>query len=1152
LKSVGAAHSSVTESTFLLIADETCSDRPGSRLRLSEVLLVSLAYLEDVLFLNHQRLFPLREVQRRSGRLSHRLACAGNVTVTVSVTDSKESEGMFRLSVLGDFTLRAEAGDAKRLDVQTQHLVSVLVAANGHPMTPMELAYELSVGDKALKNWLSRRRRLLTADVFPRLTKGDPGYLLHVDRHDVDAWWLLDQADRPLENATDEQLIAVLQPGEPFPGVPGTDTDLLDSARRQIRRAQRSIALAVVRADRRIVMAAIAGLLESIIEDYPYDEEVAEANARLQAVIYGRQHGLEALHQTRLRLLGASLSPSSGLQALELELLGDPPVDEGGRDERAPAAWAPSPLPAGLPSSVTRLRADPYLAKTLPTLPEPSGQSRWLVASGSAGAGKTALVAELAAGCVDSGAVVLHLEPFRFGPEPWFRLFEVAMPDVQQLVAELTDAQADIAAFRHAVMTAVRAALEELAASGPMLLMVTKAHRLEAEAVEVLWYLARSPLPGNLTVVVAGDTTETNRSSPSHLGDEVSPAWESFARDLVVSGFGQVLEVPRLGREEVDQLIRQLHPGLGRHQSLLLAAKIVAGSDGLPGLILPLARSLSVDSLRLGGDEPVEPGAWQLVSRLPEEVKTPGAVAAVCGLRFSAQEVAEILGAERELVVEALNRLYNRSIVAPEAPTGHYRFTTAAVARAFLETALPEQLLIWRQRAADVFADDPIRRARQVVAFAPEPEACEALIEAAEAHVARGQHHEAAAAFELAVSLSPGHLRPRDCVGYVRALDLSGRHEEAEKVRSDALQRGLEVDDHSTALALLLASWPEAELFADAEELVARLDALDPEKLTPDERVVYAQYWSRHLTMAGRADDASTILREAEAFTTSPTQKVGLAVASRFVEWTRSSPAQCLELLDGVRPLLPEVEAARRVDLLAHAVVDAYESGLTERLEAARAELWAVVDQAGPVRRWHALLLDAVLAADAGDTAAAAIHRRDAFEHAVAHGLRHALEVNMASELAERWLYGLPLDGEAQFEGTDFLRLQHSPAPAGAGLALLLDAGGESEQAIAVAEQVAENALQHSHFLSYPSAAIVAPILARSRRERLRLQTRDLLLRRGNLMLVMGAFIAGLGPVTRYAEHLEPSRSERARLRTASRQLAEQTGWARWLELIAE
>ncbi|MEL6986127.1 MAG: hypothetical protein AAFO29_27100, partial [Actinomycetota bacterium] len=121
----------------------------------------------------------------------------------------------------------------------------------------------------------------------------------------------------------------------------------------------------------------------------------------------------------------------------------------------------------------------------------------------------------MAAAAADDGSSILHMEPFRFGPEPWFRLFAEAFPDVAGLIDELTDAKADIASFRHAVMLAVQSNLRDMAAAGPLVVVLTQAHRLESEAVEALWYLARSSLSANLTFVIAGDTT---RPAPGAVG----------------------------------------------------------------------------------------------------------------------------------------------------------------------------------------------------------------------------------------------------------------------------------------------------------------------------------------------------------------------------------------------------------------------------------------------------------------------------------------------------------------------------------------------------------------------------------------------------------------------------------------------------------
>ncbi|MEL6986128.1 MAG: hypothetical protein AAFO29_27105, partial [Actinomycetota bacterium] len=146
---------------------------------------------------------------------------------------------------------------------------------------------------------------------------------------------MLDHAEGPLDGVDDDRLLAVLKRSEPFPAVPDTDAERLGAARFEIRAAQRQLAIGVVRAGRRPVMAGITGLMQDLVDEDPYDEELAEADARLRATLFGRRHGLEALHQTRLRLLDSGLTPSEGLQQLEASLLGEPtPEDDSEPTDR--------------------------------------------------------------------------------------------------------------------------------------------------------------------------------------------------------------------------------------------------------------------------------------------------------------------------------------------------------------------------------------------------------------------------------------------------------------------------------------------------------------------------------------------------------------------------------------------------------------------------------------------------------------------------------------------------------------------------------------------------------------------------------------------------------------------------------------------------
>ncbi|MEM7272506.1 MAG: hypothetical protein AAF547_05450 [Actinomycetota bacterium] len=1068
-------------------------------------------------------------------------------------------------------------GESIPLDRQAKRLLAALVARRGRPASPDELAGELDTSEAAVRNGLSRLRKKVGDDVLP---SGRGGYRLGVDRRQVDAWWLLETLDRSLDDLTDEGLLAVLDHGESYPGVHETDT--IDGSRLEIRNAQKQLAVRVIEAGRRSVMVRIVGLIDARLHEDPYDEELIGAAARLHAELFGRRTGLGLLRAATTELVEVGLAPSTGLTDLELELLGDEPPNEVPHVGSGRSAPRRSVGPRGFPASFSGFDRPAYVppdGADFGSLADRSDPDRphWIAVRGPAGVGKTRFCVELAAAMFDGGAEVIHIEPARAGAGPWFQLFAEAFPEVGELIEELMDARADVADFRHSVAQTLRACLGELTGNGPAVVVITRADRFDTESVEALWYLLRSPMPGRLTVVLAGDTHH-DRTGPRVVSPQwpTSVAWESFVRDLADGDLATVVDIEPLDDVKMEQLVRGLHPTLGRVQAAQFARRVRRASGGLPGMAIPLIEALDSDPGRRGDGRDQETDLLaRLVAELSDDAQTIGAVGAVLGLRFRVGEVATISGVSEDAVVLALNELYRRGLVAVEsrlgalrggsadsdrhpaddddgpagADDGGYRFANAIAAAALLDTITPDQARIWHRRAAEFFARDAVRRARHVVASEGGAAAMVALIDAGDANLLHGRHYEAAADYQQATEFSDGPLPPKVLVGLSRALDLSGRTAEAEKVRSSAFDRALADGDHSVALALALSGGPEWELVRAPEVLLGRLDAVDPERLLPVERIAHAHYLTRQLVYGGRAADASRTVEAAWPAVETLADRVDLTLARRYVESARSAPASCLQILEGLRPQLDEIDVRRRADVLIHMAVDAYESAQPELFEHFRAELWRIVDQTAPIRRWHALLLDGVRLADQDRSEAGAAQRAAAAEHAIGHGIGDAITARLAGELAEQWILGEPLVAADELGADDVVALGTTSPLLDAGLVLITEAAGDRRGALVQAEAVVERALGRHNTRSAPSIAVVASVLARSSRHQLKAAALDMLMMRGDVMLLIGAFVAGLGPSARYAAHLESRPSERRRLLGLARDQAIRSGSRRWIRL---
>jgi tetratricopeptide (TPR) repeat protein len=1029
-----------------------------------------------------------------------------------------------------------------------------LVAGGGDAVSPPSLAADLDLADSAVKAWVYRRRQKFGDDVLPRGAKDASGYRLAFDRDEVDAWWLLDRFADPIDSLPDDRLIGVLRPGKVLDEF---DTPAISRCRREIRRSQRHLVVEVVRADRRSVMTNIVSLVDELLADSPFDEDLAWAHAQLQAELVGRRQGLQSLNETRIRLREVGLEPGDELRQLEAVLLG---VEAVADPLRATTETADLPLvrPRELPMGLADLRTGPYLERGALDLIDmaveggrQSDSAGWVVVAGPTGLGKGRYVAELAAVAFEAGAAVFHLEPFAFGPEPWQNAFRACFPSVDQFLADFDGSRLDAETFRTVVVRAVRTALIELSRAGPVVVVVTQAHQLGSEAIAAFWYLLRTPMPSNVAFVLTGDTSLSGRGLAGlWSGHGVSAAWQSFVDGVGASGSAQLVELPMLDVEQVEQLVRFHCPDFGRNRSLSLSRWIVETSGGLPGLALPLVLDAagqreSPETFQVPSTDPLR----RFVSSLPEQAQIVGAAAAVCGMRFAVDDVEALLQMPREMVADGLARLFIPDLIVAEGLAGRYRFATLPLAQMLAGSAPPEQLDVWHRRAAELFADDPVRKARHLAAVAIDGPAVRALTLAAQVLVEAGQYHEAVATFERVAQLSSRPFPVSACVEYVRALDLSGRHEEAAKVRGDAFDEALLNDEQSTALKLLLASWPEAEAFAESGQLASSLEAVDTTGLNAEERVLHACHLSRHLSLDGRVEAAQRVVVDATPADPSIDERASLMCAMRYAHSSTSAPALCHELLGPVRPHLADLSVAKRIEVLIWSAVDAYELGATEELEGIRGQLHRHKGDANPVQLWQTHLLDAVVAADNEDVEGAQRHRRSGFEHALGSGIRHALSVQLAAELAEQFLSDLPYAVADKLQPESVALLDENPPLLDAGMALMLERNGRLRAARETAEQVLDYAEKHPNRRSAPSVALITSILTRVGDDGLSQRATDLLLRRGNVMLLAGLYISGLGPTTHYAAMLAAGADERDALRREARLLAERSGSIRWLRL---
>jgi DNA-binding CsgD family transcriptional regulator len=241
------------------------------------------------------------------------------------------------------------------------------------------------------------------------------------------------------------------------------------------------------------------------------------------------------------------------------------------------------------------------------------------------------------------------------------------LPSLSGLASER--AVATGGAQRYRVHYAVRALLERLAKTHPVLLALDDVHWADAASVEVLAHILRR-FRGPLLVAVAF------RRSPTRL----IAALEASAR----AGFASRLDLPPLNPDEASAL-------LGSELDAATHAAVYRESAGNPFYLEQLARSASrapaptTAAEGVGEIATVAPGVGALIAgelqRLGTEHKVVLDAAAVVGESFDAGLVAAIAEHDDRTALALLDELVDADLVRPASVPRSFRFRHPIVRR---------------------------------------------------------------------------------------------------------------------------------------------------------------------------------------------------------------------------------------------------------------------------------------------------------------------------------------------------------------------------------------------------------------------------------------------------------------------------------------
>ena len=399
-----------------------------------------------------------------------------------------------------------------------------------------------------------------------------------------------------------------------------------------------------------------------------------------------------------------------------------------------------------------------------------------VVLGGDAGMGKTRLLTEhadraqaagyqvLVGHCLDFGDSALPLLPFtevfgRLDDAARERLAPVARsyPPLARLLPSppgpLGPPQEDEGAVRGALFEGIHLALETLAASSPVLLVVEDAHWADRSTRDLLTFFFTRGFTGSVSVVVSYRADDLHRRHPlrptlaewGRLPDVVrmhlAPLADTHVRALVRASRPELA-----GRREVEEIVRRAE-GNAFFAEELLVVQGLGGDAGATSSELPTELA---DLLLLRLD------------RLPDDTRAVVRAAACVGRRVPHLMLAEVVDLPGGTLDEALRTAVETNVLVAQTD-GTYIFRHALLGEAVYADLLPGERTRLHAACSRALAEGRVpgaaaELARHARAGHDLVTAVRASVEAGEDAMRLGGPEEAAAHFLTALDLlsAPG------------------------------------------------------------------------------------------------------------------------------------------------------------------------------------------------------------------------------------------------------------------------------------------------------------------------------------------------------------------------------------------------------------
>jgi tetratricopeptide (TPR) repeat protein len=757
--------------------------------------------------------------------------------------------------------------------------------------------------------------------------------------------------------------------------------------------------------------------------------------------------------------------------------------------------------------------------------------------TGRSGVGKSRLCAEVAARAANAGCAVVYLLPSRT-PEAGLGPFLAVLPQLRRDFAAIEQSSADIESRRAALWAAALSAIDDEAAGRTVLLIVDDAQWLDSQSQELVQHISRLVSDTKIVLLVSG------------RDDVDATAWRELSAELARSGAPQ-LDVSPVGEAELAQLVRSQAPGLTALHREGIIREVIRTSGGLPGVAAIVVGSLVDAAADRHSEAATDPGAalQRIVASLPRDARAVGVALAVLGSDADVVALVDVTGLDQPSVISGLAELCHRQL-ALERSVARFGLAHLLIETAFVGSELQTTVAALHRLAAERLDLDLHARAVHeagAVPFVSESQAAQTLIASANRYLDEGLYREAAQRFRHAVRLlsnSDRSIDPTEGGRYARALDLAGDHNAASQVRQHAFDAAIAARSHSQALDIATSGLPEAERIDGDRSLVANLLRVDSQTLTRDAQWRLAHQLTRQLTVVGQLSDARLYASRARELALTPHEHLRAIVGERFAISVTAPPASRVTLLNEAAKWLDHADVGTQSELLLLRSLDLYEAGAHAEATASHDELRALSPHLTPLRHWHSLLFEAMLATSRGEMSNAKALRASASEFGLSSGIAEHSNAWLAGEFVDLWLAKRASElkpavgvGALDPEGTVLAQ---------GGAAIVLAACGNHDAAQKLAGVVTRSVLQSPVSQGVAALALMCEILATVDDRDLKANVRAMLGSRGTSFIVVGAGAATLGPVHRYLAMLEVDPVEQRRCLSIAFDAAQKSGSLLW------